>query len=262
MWNPFKYKPLLSDEDQRFQIECFEWLLTNFGGDAFYKEAQLILPTKEFFPTHVESPESAAETTFNQVKDYAGLSEWPCKLEAQEEDPNAVVHPTIVLQNMEQNPLGTFSANTDNEITITYNPTILSNPTGMVATFAHELSHYLTGTAAEPPPGGWENWEFATDIGAVFLGFGVFLANSAFNFQQYTDNDSQGWSTSGGGYLSEAEYSYSLALFLLLKKISPEEAYPHCDLNIKACLKKAIKELEGSEIVSKLKEVKYVEKNS
>ncbi|MDX6851136.1 hypothetical protein SCD92_17290, partial [Gilvimarinus sp. SDUM040013] len=57
-----------------------------------------------------------------------------------------------------------------------------TSPTQLVATFAHELSHYLTCTANEPPPGGWDNWEFATDIAATFLGFGVFMANSSFNF--------------------------------------------------------------------------------
>ena len=72
----------------------------------------------------------------------------------------------------------------------------------MVATFAHELSHYLTATAPEPPPGGWDNWEFATDICASFLGFGIFVANSAFSFNQYTEVDSQGWQSSRGGYLT------------------------------------------------------------
>jgi len=262
LWNPFKYKPLLSKEDQYFQIECYKWLLTHFGGDAFYNEAQLILPTKKFFPNQVTSRETAAQTTFEQVKKYAGLEEWPCKLIEQEEDPNILVAPTVVLQNTKQNPLGTFSQNSKNEIEITYNPKIVSNPTEMVATFAHELSHYLTGTASEPPPGGWDNWEFATDIGATFLGFGVFLANSTFNFQQHTDNDTQGWAVTGGGYLSEAEHSYALAIFILLKEISPNLVYPHCDTNIKSCLKKALKELEFTEIISNLRKIEYAQKTS
>ncbi len=261
MWNPFKYKSLLSNEDQYFQVECYKWLLTHFGGDAFYKEAQLILPTKEFFPIEVDSSESAAQSTFNQVKHHAGLEEWPCKLQEQDEDQNIHVAPTVVLQNTEQNPLGTFSQNENNEIVITYNPKIVSNPTEMVATFAHELSHYLTGTASEPPPGGWENWEFATDIGATFLGFGVFLANSTFNFQQYTDSDSQGWAVTGGGYLSESEHSYALAIFILLKDISPHLVYPHCNNSIKACLKKALKELESTEVIEHLRKIEYVQKN-
>ncbi len=88
MWNPFRKKPLLSEEDAVFQYECFKWLLTYFGGDDFYKDAQLVLPTKDCFPATVDSTKSAAQKTFDQVKKYAGMEKWPVKLEVQEEDPN------------------------------------------------------------------------------------------------------------------------------------------------------------------------------
>lgn len=262
MWNPFRKKPLLTEEDAQFQIECFKWLLTYFGGDDFYKESQLVLPTRDYFPSTVDSQESAAQQTFNEVKKYAGMEKWPVKLEAQEEDPNLHIAPTVAVQNVEQSPLGTFSAKENNEVTITYNPKIVTDPTQMVATFAHELSHYLTGTAPEPPPGGWDNWEFATDIGATFLGFGIFLANAAFNFRQYSSVGTVGWKTSGGGYLTEAEHSYSLAIFLRLKGISQEIALSHCDTNVKAYLKKALRELDSSNIISDLKGVAYVQQSS
>ena len=261
MWNPFKSKPLLSEEDELFQVETYRWLLTHFGGSHFYDGTQLILPTEEFFPLLVNSQEEAAQSTFVQVQKYSGLENWPCILEIQEEDPNLVVGETLIVQNVEQNPHGTFSVNENNEAVITYNPKLVSKPTQMVATFAHELAHYLTGTSPEPPPGGWENWEFATDITATFLGFGIFQANSVFNFQQFSEVGGYGWSATGGGYLSESEHSFSLAIFLLLKGISPDIAYPHCDANIKAYLKKALKELEGKAYISELRKVKYVAKN-
>lgn len=183
------------------------------------------------------------------------MEEWPCRLEAQEEDANPVVAPTIVVRNAENNPLGTISKNDSNEVVVTYNPKITADPTQMVATFAHELSHYLTGTAPEPPPGGWGNWEFATDIGATFMGFGLFMANAAFSFRQYTDGNIQGWQTSGGGYLSLEEYSYSLAIFLKLKDMPYESAAPYCRPNIKGLLKRAFKEIEKTSIIKELKEV-------
>lgn len=262
VWSPFRKKPLLSGEDTLFQIECYKWLLSNFGGDGFYKEAHLVLPTNDYFPSAVNSNESAAQMVFEQVKRYAGMSGWPVKLKAQEEDPNIHVAPTLIVQNVEQSSLGTFSFDENNEATITYNPKIVKNPMQMVATFAHELSHYLTGTALEPPPGGWENWEFATDIGATFLGFGIFQANAAFNFSQYSSGDVVGWQTSGGGYLSQAEHSYALAIFLRLKNIQPESAFPHCSANIKGYLKLALREIDKSDVINELKEVPYVQKGS
>ncbi|ODB82365.1 hypothetical protein A3194_19100 [Candidatus Thiodiazotropha endoloripes] len=258
MWNSFRKKPLLTEQDTRFQIECYRWLLTHFGGDDFYKEAQLVLPTGDYFPSIVDSNESAAQTTLKQVMKYAGMENWPVTLQVQEEDPNLRVAPTLTVQNVEQSPLGTFSVDENNEATITYNPKLTDDPTQMVATFAHELSHYLTGTAPEPPPGGWENWEFATDIGATFLSFGIFQANAAFNFRQHASVDAIGWQSSGGGYLTEAEHSYALAIFLRLKELDPEIAYPHCDANVKGYLKRALVELDGSSAIVDLKEAAYV----
>lgn len=262
MFSLFKKKPLLPDEAKDFQIDCYEWLLTYFGGDAFYKDTNLILPTKQYFPANTSSPVDLAVETFKKVREYAGMDNWLCKLELQEEDPIIIVSPTLIIQDLEPNPLGTFSENENNEIVITYNPNLHSNPIQMVATFAHELSHYLTSTAPTPPPGGIENWEYATDICSSFLGFGIFSANATFNFRQYTDFDSQGWQTTGGGYLSEQEHSYALAIFMLLKDIPLDFAYPHCDTNIKNYLKRAYKELQDSSELNKLNQVEYKKSNS
>ena len=255
MWTPFSSKPLLSEKDEAFQIETFRWLLTYFGGEDFYNTIQLVLPTEAYFPLTVNSPEEAAKSTFKQVKHYAGLEEWPCILKKQKSDPNIEVGEILLVQGTEHTPHGTFSINKKNKIIITYNPELTSNPTQMVATFAHELAHYLTSTASEPPPGGWENWEFATDIAATFLGFGIFQANSAFNFQQFSSGGTQGWQASRSGYLSEAEHSYALSIFLLLKEISPDIAYPHCDGKIKTLVKKALTDLKGKPYIDELRAI-------
>jgi hypothetical protein len=255
-------KPLLCEHDELFQIETYRWLLTHFGGEHFYQGRELILPTDEFFPFEVSSPQEAAIHTFERVKHYAGLEHWPCRLEVQEKDPDTLVGEMLVVQNVEQNPHGTFSVGEQNETVITYNPKLAATPAQMVATFAHELAHYLTSTAPEAPPGGWENWEFATDIAASFLGFGIFQANTAFNFRQFSGVGSHGWQTSGGGYLSEAEHSYALAVFLSLKDIPPDRAYPHCDVNIRAFVKKALRELATKPYIVELRNVQYVSHNS
>ena len=67
MFSLFKSKPLLSSADQEFLIATFKLLLRNFGGDDFYISTDLVLPTKQYFPDEVDSPE-AATATFNSVK--------------------------------------------------------------------------------------------------------------------------------------------------------------------------------------------------
>lgn len=253
----FKSKPILSAKDIEFQVATFKWLLKNFGGEDFYDNTRLILPTREFFPSKIENASQAAIETFAAVKKYAGMEEWPCKLEAQEEDVEARVAPTLAIKNAPNNPLGTFQATENNEIVITYNPVLVSNPTQLVATYAHELAHYLTGSCPEEPPGGWDNWEFATDITATFLGFGVFMTNSAFNFRQFTEVDSQGWQSNRSGYLSEAEHIFALAIFLGLKGAPVNSALPHIKPNLRKLLKKAVKEVSDSGLVNELLAVEH-----
>ena len=181
MFGFFKKKPVLSRDNILFQIETYKWLMKHFGGDDFYQDTVLVLPTREFFPSEVSNEKEAATETFLQVKKYAGLESWDCVLLEQEKDPDPSVGPALLIQGTESSPLGTFSVS-DETVQITYNPTLLKQPTQLVATFAHELAHYLTATSREEPPGGWENWEFVTDLTAFFLGFGIFMANSALIF--------------------------------------------------------------------------------
>jgi len=257
MLNFLKPKPLLSQSDIEFQVATFKWLLKNFGGDDFYKTTTLVLPTKEYFPSLVDSPEGVAIETFETVKKHAGLENWACTLEAQEEDTNPVVAPTLAIQNIPTSPQGTFQATEENEIKITYNPALTTQPIQLVATFAHELAHYLTATSKEDPPGGWENWEFATDIAATFLGFGVFMSNSAFSFSQFSNSDSQGWKSNRSGYLSESEHIYALAIFLKLKGLLTETTCSHLKPHLRKLLKKANQELSKGNIIEELQAIEY-----
>ena len=262
MFGVFGSKPVISDLDQQFQHDTYAWLLSHFGGPHFFKGKTLVLPTRDYFPAKVDSLDGAVSETFLTVKKYAGMSDWECVLQRQDEDVEARVAPTVVVKNAPTNPLGTFSATNKTNAVITYNPKLAKEPLHLVATFAHELAHYLTATAPEPPPGGWDNWEFATDIAATFLGFGVFMANSAFSFRQYTDLNSQGWRWSRSGYLTEAEHVYALSLFLHLQKRSLTEVKPYLKSNLWSLIKKAYKQAEQSGIIDDLFKVQYKSANS
>lgn len=220
MFNWFKTPNLISEDDANFHIETWKWLLQYYGGTPFFKDTQLVLPTKTFFPTQVHSADEIALATFESVKNYAGMSQWQCQLIEQESDPNIHITPTIQIQNTPNSPAGTFQINQDQKAIISYHPHLIAYPEKLVATFAHELSHYLTAYTPEPPYGGWENWEFATDITATFLGFGIFMANSAFHFEQFTTVDSQGWQTSRTGYLSEEEHIFFIGYFFKATRYS------------------------------------------
>ena len=56
-----------------------------------------------------------------------------------------------------------------------------------------------------------------TDLTVAYTGFGLFGANAAFNFSQYGDAFSQGWSTQSSGYLSPRSWAFALAVFARLR---------------------------------------------
>lgn len=258
MFGLFKTKPLLESDVVDWQFECFEWLLRNTGGmRALREETTLIKPTDEYFPNGGNTESELAESIFRQVKQHAGMSEWPCRLQSQKVDPSVIVAPTVILQGAPTSPLGTFACDSEKEeVTITYNPTSVSDPMSLIATFAHELAHYLTGSFREEPPGGWENWEFATDVAAVFLGFGIFTANSCFNFTQYTSVETQGWKTSRQGYLSEPEVIHAHAVFSCLMDLPTKESLPHLKSSLRGYFKQAYKDVTNcSERINALKEI-------
>ena len=227
-------------------FDTYAWALENLGTDVFYQYTSLVLPNDEYFPNKLESSNGVAAELFARVRHYAGMDEWPCDLIEQDDDVETEVGPTLVIQGAPSGPAGTFSvsAGRNPRIQISYNPSQLDRPESLVATFAHELAHYLIHSVDTPTPGGEEFEEHATDLVAVFMGFGVFLVNSAFTFSQYTDVDSQGWRSSTQGYLSELELTYCLAVFLYLKGIEPKVAEPYLDKHLRKDLKAATKEMK------------------
>ncbi len=261
MHSPGK-EPLIAEEDRLFIIEAYKWLLKNFGGDTFYKKTSLILPTEAFFQELFNSREKVAEKAFKYVQKYAGMEKWPCELKVQDYDPEQKVSPSIISQEVASHPLGSFSDKNPDKVVITYNPSLISRPNQLIATFAHEFAHYLTRDCMEAPPGGWENWEATTDVAAVFMGFGVFMANSVFTFTQYAGGELYGCCSSRSGYLSEEVLSFALGIFIKLKKINHYNIYRYLDPNIKTFLIKSLEELNESKDCIELLDVEYTPDSS
>lgn len=258
MFSLFKRKPVLTGEDLLFQLETYKWLMKYFGGEDFFHNTQLVLPTDQFFPLRVGSSDEAVIATFAQVQVHAGMAKWPSKLIRQEHDADPHLGHTLLVKGSPSTANGTFSLR-EGKAYISFNPELENNPARMVATFAHEFGHYLTCELPESPPGGWENWEFATDLTAVFLGFGIFSANTAFSFQQYTNTGTQGWRSQRSGYLSSIELLFALAIFCRLKGISPDIAKPYIKPTLRKVFRQCCRQVDGcDELINEIRSVNYV----
>jgi hypothetical protein len=242
---PFQSRSYLPPEEEEWQIETWRWLLDRFGGLAVLSQASLVVPSREFFPPTEATGHDRARYVFEAVKNHAGMADWKCELIAQAERPDFV--------ECDHAAAGTFSFD-GRAVAITYDPALLDEPVKLVATLAHELAHYFL--AAELPPGGEEMLEPATDLTAAYLGFGVFGANVALNFEQHRDVFSHGWSSSRLGYLNESGWIFALAVFAFLRQDPIEPLQQFLKPHLYAELRKATKYLRrepspASELISK-----------
>lgn len=204
----FGSSPPIERDELDWLLACFAWIDRTLGTrDAFDGfEPRLVLPSD----SEIVSASTASDM-FEAVKRLSGLEHWECRLEKGEPRREGFSPDLATGYYSEESALGTFSVEGNTPV-IRYDPTLLSDPDALVATFAHELSHLVIHTLGMPP-GGHDLEEHATDCMAVYLGFGVFLANSARNFSQYNDGMMQGWSSNASGYLSENALVTAVSIF-------------------------------------------------
>lgn len=244
MW-PFKSKPVIDTETVDWQLGCFEWLLKEFGADLPVTHRQLILPKPGFFPVEGEKGHALAVRLFETVKHHAGMADWPVTLIA---DPAV---PQFDIGTYQPQPLkqaaGTFSIQPGQAVEISYQPRLIADPPQLIATFAHELAHYVLSTAVTAPPCDPDEMEFLTDLTAAYLGFGVFMANAVLNFTNVHDLGGGGtaWSYQRFGYLPENDLVHATAIFLKLSGENADEAVRHLKPGLGRTLRRCLKELDG-----------------
>lgn len=241
MW-PFKRPTLLDSDMVQWHVDNMCWLLRNLGNTPIFSDSRLVLPTPGFFKTDEQNGHGFAEAIFSQIKAYAGMSDWPVHLVSDVEvyTPNN----DLIQATSRHTPLGMFFRDHEDGVKISYAPKLLKKPADLIATLAHELAHYLLHSIEDTLPCAPEESEFLTDQTACFMGFGVFMANSAFSFEQwrYDGVGTQGWSSQRSGYLPEADLVFDTALFLTAKGLDATPAIKCLKPHLADKLKKAMKD--------------------
>lgn len=223
----FRPKRPLDTDEWYWQLASFKWLITEFGGIEKHPADRLVLPNETFFPGTSADPSRKAQQIFEQVKLLAGMGDWPTKLVQGDQTREMALESGQMLTHDSHAPAGEYrllkAADGQYHAQISYNPSQLGDPAKLIATFAHELSHYLMSTAKTAPPGGWEVHELTTDLCSVYLGFGIFMATSAWNFA----GSNEGWQYERQGYLNERMLITAMVIWETLAKRNPLEVLPY-----------------------------------
>lgn len=235
----------LDADDEAWLLACWAWLHATFPTPGGAGPRPLVLPTRDFFTPTRGDDRTVAAATFEQVVRLFGLDTAAFDLVEQDPAIDPKLGPLQVVENVPASPAGTFTTGQGGRLIVSYDPALIARPVHLVATFAHEICHPLLLSTGEPPPGGEEMEEFATDLAVTFFGFGVFNCNSASSFRGYRDaaTGTEGWSFERQGYLSPAERAFALALFVRRRLQHAADLRTHLEPGCLAYFRKAEKYL-------------------
>lgn len=240
MFGLFTPKPIISEASANWIEACFAWASEHFDGERFLKNTQLIQPTNEFFPGRVDSPTAMAQTVLNHVSNYSGVNNWPLRLAHLTADGPAQPPLLPLNPNQRSGELIPVQWAPQDVLPVYFHPEQCKKPGDLAATFASITAQHMMLQARQTPPGGLEFFTNAAEVLAVFMGFGVLLANSAYNFRGSCAKCYNPMANRQAE-LSEAEVVYALALFIYTKKIPLAQATAHLKPHLKSLLKKAHK---------------------
>jgi hypothetical protein len=251
LW-PFSKKPLIDPTMAQWQVRNFGWLIDKLGQQTRFSNRSLVIPDAQTFRTGGYTGHDLAEHVLAQVQKHAGLSKLRITLVADGEIPDyqgenvaRPVHPGSAA--------GTYQRDDRGQHIISYDPNLLKAPEKLIAVLAHELSHAaLDVHDSELPFEDELEMEYLTDLTGVFLGYGTFLSNSSFEYQQFQDGNMSGWAYNRLGYLPQTDLIHATALFSILRDVPDEQVFKHLRSGLTKTFQRAKQDISESGLLQQL----------
>ena len=261
MLDLFSKQPPLPESSIQWLFDALEWSLINFGSDVFYDETWLVTPSNTDFPADENSPAGMAQSILDQVKRHAGVKYWPCKAVDHNSVDDAPQTPASIQQVLEALPAQQQTAVAGQTpdgpaLKLFYEPLQIRNPQAMIANYAHGLAHHLGHLAREHPPCDTDQWPHMAEAIAIYLGFGIIMANTANPTLKGGCGGCRPSTLDRSGFLSQYEASYALAIFCVLKEITAKDALQYLKGDLKSFFKKAYKDVsQRTQMLATLKNI-------
>jgi hypothetical protein len=195
------------------------WLADRLGHERL-RDARAVVPTADFFPDPYHPDEPSARRCLDRVCRYMRV------------DPASLAL-TVVADEAMPGAAGLYERGARSRAPVKRSrsnvyvaASQLTNPISLIATLAHEVGHeiLLGGGVLTAQV---EDHEQVTDLLTVFLGMGVFNANSTLHESAWNYGATySGWSIHTQGYLSANSFGYALGVFAYLRgESNPDWAY-------------------------------------
>jgi hypothetical protein len=235
----FKSKPVIDEASKEWIFDTFSWCIDQLDGDFFLKNSELILPNNTFYPGSSSSVEEMSAVIFANTLKYAGMTQWPIRLEPAESfvqkpmpqltftsslrGESAKVNSQVTNQISYKVEGEAVAAGLNTSIDIAFHSSQLNQPQDMIAYLVQRQAGILVNqhdaiTSGISAPGGKEAFAQTIDLVACFMGFGVIFANTAYQFKGGCGScNNQNLNREAA--LPELETVYALALFCVIKGI-------------------------------------------
>ena len=210
----------------------FSWLTNEFGIQRLV-DGTTVLPTEEFFPLEYDCSENGIQLLMERVAAYMDVDASRLILNFYEDD-----SPQF-MDVINGRTAGLYSEN-QGYFDIWLEVNGLDDAAGVLATLAHEIGHVLLLGERRISPDERDHEEL-TDLLTVFMGLGIFSANSVVRETSWTSGGWSGWSVGKRGYLSMHMFGYALALYALARGHPRPEWARHLRPDAKAYLHRGIR---------------------
>lgn len=205
-----KIKLPVTIDDKNWVEESFVFLREILGAEHF-DNLITITPTKNFYNKTFKGTEEDAEFILEKTKEIMMIDDSNIRLEYFSDRPIEMADGTILSSpadsNGKWNSATGIYEETESEKIIYIEKGQLKNTFSLIATIAHELSHFILLGENRIE----ENDEYLTDLTVIAYGFGIFLGNSRFQHSKFINPHSFGWEISSQGYLPEQIIAYAMA---------------------------------------------------
>jgi hypothetical protein len=236
LFNRKPYEPLDYDTRKWYE-EKFLWLAQQFKKPR-HQDRKIYTPTEIDFPIKWDKSEDAALQAIQIISNSLQINTNELKVEFFDTGMTEfnMGGSTLFLENDKANPSAAgmyFDKLKNGTYTIALQKKLLEQPDHLISIIAHELCHVkLLGERKII-----FNDEHLTDLATVTFGFGIFNANSSFNF--YTQSDRWGYQMTG--YMKAPEWAYALALSAFYRKEENPEWKKYLNTTIKKDFERALK---------------------